>query len=158
MDPRALPKQFVATGFVVEDGKTLLLFHKKLRMWLPPGGHIEERETPEAALLREVREETGLEVEIVAEKRAPDPEDGKVLFLFRPRLVQLEAIDGKHEHIDLIYFCRPTGGTLRRAEAEADGLRWFTPEELRSPEVHPEVRDSALLAIRELSGEAAARR
>ena len=33
---------FVATGYLVRDAKTLLLKHKKLGMWLPPGGHIEE--------------------------------------------------------------------------------------------------------------------
>ncbi len=47
------PKHFVATGYVVRDHKTLLLFHKKLQLWLPPGGHIDEGELPEEALRRE---------------------------------------------------------------------------------------------------------
>src|SRR5687768_2906104 len=99
-------KHFVATGYVVQGGKTLLVRHKKLRMWLPPGGHIDPGETPDQAVLREVAEETGLTVEIAAEKRSPDPADGKVAFLHRPRHVQLEDIPGHPQHIDLIYFCR----------------------------------------------------
>lgn len=129
----------------------LLLLHKKLRMWLPPGGHIEERETPDEAVLREAREETGLVVEIVGPAPRPDPAGGKVRFLRRPRVVQVEAIDGLHEHIDLIYFCRPIGGRLARAESEAEQLRWFTPSELASPEVTEEVRETALLALAELA-------
>ena len=48
-----MKKDFVATGFVVYKDKTLLVRHKKLNTWLPPGGHIHEEETPEEALKRE---------------------------------------------------------------------------------------------------------
>ena len=54
-------KDFVATGFIADKGQVLLILHRKLGLWLPPGGHIEKDETPEEALHREVLEETGLE-------------------------------------------------------------------------------------------------
>ncbi|MFH1779835.1 MAG: NUDIX domain-containing protein, partial [Candidatus Micrarchaeota archaeon] len=58
----SLKKDFTATGFVVNPEKTnvLLIFHKKLGLWLPPGGHINEGEMPHEAVLREVKEETGV--------------------------------------------------------------------------------------------------
>ena len=59
------PCHFVATGYIVRDGKTLLVKHKKLHLWLPPGGHIEEGENPDAALRRELLEEV-LGVHLVA--------------------------------------------------------------------------------------------
>ena len=43
----ALPdKHFTATGFLVRDGKVLLVNHRKLKQWLPIGGHIEAGEDP----------------------------------------------------------------------------------------------------------------
>jgi 8-oxo-dGTP pyrophosphatase MutT (NUDIX family) len=62
-------RHFTVAVFVVWEGKVLLHFHRKLEMWLPPGGHIERDELPDQAAVREVLEETGLRVELVGEKR-----------------------------------------------------------------------------------------
>lgn len=144
-------KHFVATGYVVRDGKTLLLFHKKLQMWLPPGGHIDEGELPEEALLREIREETGLEVEILADRRSPDPADGKVKFLHVPHHVQLESIPNHPSHIDLIYFCRAKDGAAVMSVEEHEGMRWHSIEDLQGDHVAGEVRQTGTLAIEHVS-------
>jgi 8-oxo-dGTP pyrophosphatase MutT (NUDIX family) len=142
---------FVATGYVVKDGKTLLLWHKKLKMWLPPGGHIEENELPDEALLREIREETGLEVEIVPSKRTPDPSEEGVSYLHVPSHVQLEVLTGHGRHIDLIYFCRVLSGTEAISASEHDAMRWCGPKDLEDPQIRAEVRDTGLLAIQTVS-------
>lgn len=143
------PRHFVATGYVVRDGKTLLLFHKKLQMWLPPGGHIDEGELPEDAARREILEETGLKVEIVADKRVPDPKDGKVEYLFTPNHVQLEHIPGGHpQHIDLIYYCRALDGEAAFSQEEHEGMRWHSIEDLGGAHIAEEVRITGTLAIR----------
>ena len=60
-------KHFTASGLVSDSrGRFLLHFHPKLGIWLPPGGHIEENEEPQDAVLREIREETGLECRIIS--------------------------------------------------------------------------------------------
>ena len=47
----------VVTGYIFdENGRQLLIHHNKLNMWLPPGGHIEANETPDEALVREIKE------------------------------------------------------------------------------------------------------
>lgn len=140
-------RHFVATGYVVRSDKTLLLFHKKLRMWLPPGGHIDEGELPEEALRREIREETGLEVEILSPKRLPDPREAAVKHLHVPNHVQLEDIPNHPQHIDLIYFCRAKNGRPTFSEAEHDDMRWHSARDLNGPHIRDEVRQTGMLAI-----------
>jgi len=141
------PKHFVATGYVVKDGKTLLLFHKKLQMWLPPGGHIDEGELPDEAVLREIKEETGLSAVILSPKREAGHKEKGVVFLHQPSHVQLEDIPNHPQHIDLIYFC----GVKEGAEAlshEHEGMRWYSAEELKKAgHIRDEVRRTGLAAI-----------
>jgi hypothetical protein len=41
--PTSMERRFTVTGFVVEGDRTLLHWHRKLQMWLPPGGHRPRR-------------------------------------------------------------------------------------------------------------------
>ena len=58
---------FTVAIFVVHDRKVLLIHHRRLDKWLPLGGHVELDEEPEQAALRETREESGFEVELIGE-------------------------------------------------------------------------------------------
>lgn len=97
-------RDFAATVFVAWRGSLLLHRHRKLGLWLPPGGHVEPNEIPDEAAVREVLEETGVAIELLGE-RALEIEEPRQLL--RPRGVQLERIGPDHDHIDLIYFGRP---------------------------------------------------
>jgi 8-oxo-dGTP pyrophosphatase MutT (NUDIX family) len=130
-------RHFTVAVFVVWEGKVLLHHHRKLGMWLPPGGHIEKDELPDDAALREVLEETGLDVELVGERRE-DVEDP--VQLHRPAGVQLEDIGPGHQHIDLIYFATPAGSTEIRDEFSAEKVGWYAPGEWDGMAVNAEVR------------------
>ena len=119
-------KRFTSSGYLVRDGKVLLVNHRRYRLWLPIGGHIEPDEDPVEALYREVREETGFQVEIVAERPANQRLGTTVL----PAPVL----------IDLIYFVRPVGGAQRLAASEHRAMRWFDREALRDPAIPDNVR------------------
>src|SRR3989441_10239519 len=67
----SLRLELVVAGCVVRNGKILLVWHKKNKEWLPPGGHIEQNESPNAAVLREVKEETGLVVAFMDRPKSP---------------------------------------------------------------------------------------
>jgi 8-oxo-dGTP pyrophosphatase MutT (NUDIX family) len=138
---------FVATAYVVRGGKTLLLKHKKLGLWLAPGGHIDEGETPDEAALRELKEETGLEGEFVVPTRGPNPANGHVEYLHPPQLVQVEVIPNHNHHIDYIYFLRAKDGEVRPGADESLEFRWHSAKDLDGAHIVPEVRETALAAI-----------
>jgi 8-oxo-dGTP diphosphatase len=126
------------TGFVVHGDRTLLLWHRRLRAWMPPGGHVEPGEDPQEALLREIREETGLEATIVSSHR-PLPFDYPAQ-LPPPYTILVENSaepGGPHQHIDLIYFCRSLDGEAVRPPAPDDALVWVSEADLRRNDALP---------------------
>lgn len=56
----------VAAAIIIKDKKLLLVKQKNRDYWTPPGGLVDEGESPEEACIRETKEEIGVEVEIVA--------------------------------------------------------------------------------------------
>jgi ADP-ribose pyrophosphatase YjhB (NUDIX family) len=141
-------RHFTVAVFVVWEGKVLLHFHRKLNMWLPPGGHIERNEVPDDAAVREVFEETGVRVELAGEWRedVSDP-----VQLHRPSGVQLENIGPGHQHIDLIYFARPKGPTEIAESYSKDKVGWYAPEDWDGMSINAEVRGWCETALSALS-------
>src|SRR5438552_14350497 len=107
---------FTAAIFVVHKGRVLLIHHRKLNAWLPLGGHVELDEDPEVAALREAREESGLEVEILGER--PPTTGAGTRALIAPRFLDIHRITDTHQHIGMIYFARPKGGRLALSATE----------------------------------------
>jgi 8-oxo-dGTP pyrophosphatase MutT (NUDIX family) len=101
-------QHFTCTGFVVEGDKTLLLWHQRLQMWVPPGGHLEADEDPLAAVLREIREETGLQAKVLPLGQTfPFSYPGQIAPPYTILLEDSPELGEPHKHMDLIYFCRP---------------------------------------------------
>ena len=113
-----------------------MLLHKKLGAWLPPGGHIDPNELPEDAAVREVREETGLEVELLGSSR----QLGSVAILIQPICILLEDIQPHHQHIDFIYFARVKGGQARINPRESTQLKWCDHIALGEPAIAEDIR------------------
>ena len=113
---------FTVSIFVVRADEILLIHHRKLGKWLPLGGHVELDEDPEQAALREAREESGLEIELVG-ARPPVTEDG-TRALIAPRFLDIHRISATHQHIGMIYFARPLSGQTTLAPGEHHAIRW----------------------------------
>jgi 8-oxo-dGTP pyrophosphatase MutT (NUDIX family) len=141
-------REWTVAVFVVHEGRVLLLRHRKLGKWLPPGGHIEPGELPDEAAVREVWEEAGIKVELVGGKAlaVADP-----VQLVRPRGIQLETIAPGHQHIDLVYLARVVGSPALTANEESTRLGWFGPEELPTLDLTEEIRSWVHLALSELA-------
>lgn len=106
---------------IVQDGRVLLVRRgtEPLRgKWSIPGGLIEVGEMLHEAVVREVREETGLEVEPLELVELLDRihrEDSRV----------------RYHYVIADYLCRVTGGALRAA-SDADEVRWAERAEWNS--------------------------
>ena len=152
-------RHFVATVYVVHDGATLLHRHDRLEMWLPPGGHVERDELPHEAAIREAREETGLDVTLVAGDREFDT--GTVRSLPEPAHLLLEDIDVHdgavgHQHVDFVFYGEAGDRRLSPDddEAPASAWEWFTPADLadRPDRFEPDVVEISRRAIESVDG------
>lgn len=142
---------FTVAIFVVAEGKVLLVHHRKLNKWLPLGGHIELDEDPEQAALREAREESGLEVELIGE-RPPTTEEG-TRALITPRYLDIHRISATHEHIGMIYWAKPKTLEAQCASGEHHAIRWCSSEDLETlqPAMSNAVKWYCRKAIQELT-------
>jgi 8-oxo-dGTP pyrophosphatase MutT (NUDIX family) len=137
-----LQRHFTATAFIVDSAKrTLLLWHKRLGRWMPPGGHVDDNETPEETAKRECKEETNLDVEIMGDPETDlfqkNPAEGRMLI--KPIAMLLEEIPASsergepaHEHMDFLFLARPIdeSQTLTLQEDEAREIKWFTKQDI----------------------------
>lgn len=125
-------RHHTATAYVVADGKTLLLWHAKLGMWLPPGGHCEPNEDPVAAALREAEEESGLAVAVIP------PADllqcSRPAVLPPPAVILVEDIvradQPYHQHIDHVYYTRALATVDFASPVPHGAHRWLSSAEL----------------------------
>jgi 8-oxo-dGTP diphosphatase len=145
-DNRRYPQRPVlgVGGIVIQDGKVLLVQRGREPLkgyWSVPGGAVETGERLEEALLREVREETGLRV--------------KPLFLGAvfERLMPDAAARTEFHYVLVDYVCEIEGDVDAAAEPEpgddAAALGWFQLDEIETMQMTPgtaEVISHALVA------------
>jgi len=110
------PVHATGSAIVVGPRGVVLLKHKRLGLWLQPGGHIDPGESPWEAALREAREETGLDVSFAS------PVDTGV-----PRLVHVDVHAGGrgHTHLDLRYLVDGGDADPAPPVGESQEIAWF---------------------------------
>ena len=119
-------------GVVIKDDRVLLVRRGKapaFGQWAIPGGSVELGETLQQAVERELREETGLDVEVT----------GLVGIYSDPRHV-IAYTDGEvRQQFTLAFRTRLLGGQLAR-DSESKELRWVSRDELDGLTIHPSMR------------------
>jgi mutator protein MutT len=114
-------RPIVGVGAVIVDGERVLLVkraHEPLKgEWSLPGGAVEVGESLEAALVREVREETCLDVTV-----------GPVVEVLDR--IGRDANDRVEYHFVIVdYLCRVAGGTAT-CGSDAEDVRWVERKDL----------------------------
>lgn len=93
--------------------RTLLMFHRKLQMWVQPGGHVDGDANLAAAAHREATEETGIDgLEVWSE-----PVDLDVHRVSPPA-------EPAHFHLDVRYVVRAPEGAIEQGNHESEALWW----------------------------------
>lgn len=110
--PDGLPRHSVSAGAAVvrDDGRVLAIKRRDNGAWVQPGGIVELDEDPRETVVREVLEETGVQVEP-------------------------EALTGVYKNMDrgvvsLVFRCRPVSGEAKPT-AEATEVDWLMPSEVQ---------------------------
>lgn len=125
-----IEKHFCVSVFVYDrqNKKFLLVHHKKMGIWVQPGGHVEIDESPEEAAIREVYEETGLKIKLLGERK---PRNCDYIL---PLAIQKNIINESHIHMDFVYVAYIDGEhKLILNEKESTGIAWFTLREIENP-------------------------
>ncbi|OGJ12312.1 hypothetical protein A3K62_00810 [Candidatus Pacearchaeota archaeon RBG_16_35_8] len=141
---------FTVEVFVVYNKKVLLRKHDKYKKWLSVGGHIELDENPNEAAIREVKEEVGIEVELLGSTPTFKSESSGYIELIPPIFLNKHRINETHEHVTLVYFATAKTDVLKLSQKEkSDEVRWFTKQELEENGygVSESIRHYALKAL-----------
>lgn len=132
-DPAAPPANSVVPSVVaavVNDRGELLLIHRTDNgLWALPGGGHDIGESIRDTVVREVREETGIEVEVT----------GLVGLYTNPNHVMAYDDGEVRQQFSIAFTARPTGGELRNS-SESREVRWVAPDDLDALNMHPSMR------------------
>jgi 8-oxo-dGTP diphosphatase len=113
----SMPKATVA-AIVTNSASQILLTRRNIEPykdhWCLPGGHIDPYETVTSAVVREVKEETGLDFDAHYCGYSD------------------EIIPDRGLHAVVLVFTGRGSGTLQRQEVEVTEMRWFTLDEARA--------------------------
>ena len=118
---------------IIKDGKVLLIKHN-VGHWGFPKGHIEENETEEETAIREVKEETNIDVEIIEGKRYKE-----------------EYVTDKGNDKEVVYFlAKVVSGELKKQECEISEIEWVPIELVESKLTYSNTKELFKIVLKEI--------
>jgi ADP-ribose pyrophosphatase YjhB (NUDIX family) len=132
-DPDAPPANSVvpSTTAVVTDEQARILLVKRREndLWALPGGGMDLGESIVETAVREVKEETGLDVEVT----------GLIGVYTNPRHVMAYTDGEVRQQFSLCFTTRLIGGQLQ-VDSESTDIAWTSPQDIESVNMHPSMR------------------
>lgn len=143
---------FLYRQFAIGDFRLLLLLHEKFGKWIVPGGHVEDFEHQLEAAIREVKEETGIELVhdnfIQLNRYHQFPSVPGVLQVTTPLFIFEQIIpeykgQPSHFHIDHVYCATAKQMELSPGVSESKKIGWYTEDDIRSLDMFQSNQDVA---------------
>ena len=146
---------WVAGAYIVHGDTVLLRKHDKYNVWTHVGGHVELDEDPAEAVIRECKEEVGLDISLYDNSVQPSVVPEHVRHLPLPSHLNIHHmgsdVDTKHQHIDLIYYATSESNEVV-PENDDDEWMWMTAAEIKdNPDIEPFIKHYALGALETLA-------
>ena len=111
------------------DGRILMIHKTDNDLWALPGGGHEPGESISSTVVREVREETGYDVEVEA----------LTGIYTNPNHVMAYDDGEVRQQFSIAFRARLVGGE-KRTSSESSEVEWLTPAEIEALNVHPSMR------------------
>jgi len=128
--PRATRVVPAASAVVTdEQGRVLLGKRTDNTLWTIPGGTMKPGETIAETAIREVKEETGIDVEVVS-----------LIGIYSNPNHVVEYSDGEvRQQFSVCFSCQRVGGELATSD-ETSEVDYFSPDDFENMEIHPSIR------------------
>ncbi len=135
--------------YLFYNNKLLLIHHNKLNKWLPVWWHIDPNETPDYALKREFKEETGIDIEIL---NIPKTKIQWAIIenLATPFYVNVHNV-WDHNHCWFYYICTTSDiNNIKIKKDEISNYNFFTKDEIKnSKKINTDIKNQCLMAFLE---------
>ncbi len=125
--------EVTATACIFYKNRILIIKHKKSGLWMHVGGHIEEGETTTQGLIREIKEETNLNVKIL----------NPFISIFNERVgreVPPFSVKISKSFTGFDYLAEAENDLVTIQEEEVDDYKWMTEDEVEKFDFHEEVK------------------
>ena len=142
---------YVCSGYLVENGKVLLVHHRGWDKWVPPGGHLEPGDTFARSAEREFEEETGIKVEAISAVPSTELKDDRNKPEPVPFFVDLETYFEPNPGIVQFFWVRRHEESRDKEHAaqteELHGADWFDHKQVKKLDTFEQVRVLATYAL-----------
>lgn len=137
-----------ACAFLIHQSRILLVKHKKLQIWLAPGGHCENNEQPHQTAIRECYEETGNQVTVISAHPLPIGETSQYLPL--PFAINLHNIyhGSCEQHVAYLYLVKSKKQLSVIDPKESDDIGWFTLNETTQLNTTTDIKAEIAMAFK----------
>ncbi len=165
---------FTSSGVLIHQDKILLIKHKKLGIWLAPGGHLDPNELPHQAAEREFWEETGIKVKAINLDKLYSTKDSQNLP--SPLITNLHWIckenyqarlsskqpnkrhkskkwpKGCEQHVVFIYLVKAVSGVKYKQNIEeTDGIAWFKSAQIKDLQTTEDIKNELQYFFKEFN-------